>query len=200
VKEQLVHPRNGWGQSAGWGQPTLPGWAPLVDDGPLPLHTSRSVGRWLWPTLATTGFLVVTGFAVRHDDPAPGLSVRGLVTIALAGLAVILLTIRRAAGPRSLVRALLEYGVVFLLAVLVATAGIPVDQPAATHNKTAAAADQRPALVKTLDGFRDWLSEWRQWAHTQTNRQAESAATALDPRRHQTPSPTLVSPSTRSPQ
>ena len=193
-----MHPRNGWGQPAGWGQPTLPGWAPLIDDGPLP-HTARSVGRWLWPTLATTGFLTLAGFALRHDDPAPGLSVRGLVTIALAGLVVILLTIRRAAGPGPLARALLEYGVVFLLAVLVATAGVPVDQPAATDNKTATAADQRPALVKTLDGFRDWLSEWRQWAHTQTNRRAQSASTTLDPRRHPDPSPTLASPSTRSP-
>jgi hypothetical protein len=199
VKEQLVHPRNGWGQPAGWGQPTLPGWAPFIDDGPLPLHTARSVGRWLWPTLAATGFLTLAGFALRHDDPAPGLSVRGLVTIALAGLVVILLTIRRAAGPGPLARALLEYGVVFLLAVLVATAGVPVDQPAATGNKTAAAADQRPALVKTLDGFRDWLSEWRQWAHTQTNRRAQSASTTLDPIRHPDPSPTLPSPSTRSP-
>ena len=111
---------------------------------------------------------------------------------------VILLTIRRAAGPGPLARALLEYGVVFLLAVLVATAGVPVDEPAATGNKTTAAADQRPALVKTLDGFRDWLSEWRQWAHTQTNRRAQSASTALDPRRHQDPSHALASPSTRS--
>jgi hypothetical protein len=199
VKEQLVHPRNGWNQPAGWAHPTLPGWAPLVDDGPLPLHTARSVGRWLWPTLATTGFLTLAGFALRHDDPAPGLSVRGLVTIALAGLVVILLTIRRAAGPGPLTRALLEYGVVFLLAVLVATAGVPVDQPAATGNKTTAAVDQRPALVKTLDGFWDWLSEWRQWAHTQTNRQAQSAATTLNPIRYPDPSPTLPSPSTRSP-
>jgi hypothetical protein len=88
---------------------------------------------------------------------------------------------------------------VFLLAVLVATAGVPVDQPAATGNKTAAAADQRPALVQTLDGFRDWLGEWRQWAHAQTNRRAQSAATALDPSPHPRPSPALLSPSTRSP-
>ena len=191
-----MNPRIRWGQApASW---DAPGWAPLVDHGPLPLQTARSVGRWLWPTLATTGFLTLAGFALRHDDPAPGLSVRGLVTIALAGLVVILATIRRAAGPGPLARALLEYGVVFLLAVLVATTGVPVNQPAAS-NKTTAAADQRPALVKTLDGFRDWLSEWRQWAHTQTNRQAQSAATALDPRRHPDPSPTLASPSTRSP-
>ena len=56
----------------GWGQPTFPGWAPLVDPGTSSLHAARSVGRWLWPTLAVTGFLALTGFIVRHDDPTPG--------------------------------------------------------------------------------------------------------------------------------
>jgi hypothetical protein len=190
VKEQLVHSRIGWGQPpAGWGQPNLPGWATLVDPGPTPLHAARSVGRWLWPTLSVTGFLTLAGFALRHDDPTPGLSVRGLVTIALAGLVVILLTIRRAAGPGPLTRALVEYAVVFLLAVLVATAGVPVDQPAATGSKTAA-ADQRPALVKTLDGFRDWLSEWRDWAHREGDRRSRSSAiTAPSPGREAWPAP-----------
>ena len=39
-----------------WGQPPTawdtPGWASLVDQGPHPLRTARSVGRWLWFTLA----------------------------------------------------------------------------------------------------------------------------------------------------
>src|SRR4029453_3865131 len=105
---------------------------------------ARSVGRWLWPTLATTGFLTLAGFALRHDDPAPGLSVRGLVTIALPGLVVILLPIRRAAGPGPLARALLEYGVVFLLAVLVATTGIPLDQAPAAGGQEATAAPAHP--------------------------------------------------------
>ena len=52
-----------------------------------------------------------------------------------------------------------------LLAVLVATTGISIDQPPAASGKTAhVTPDQRPALVKTIDGFRDWLREWRQWA------------------------------------
>ena len=178
-----MNPRIGWGQPpAGWPQPNLPGWNPLVDHGPVPLHTARSIGRWLWPTLALTGFLTVTGFVLRHDDPAPGLSLRGLCTIALAAAAVVLLTIRRTAGPRPLARALFEYTVVFVLAVLVATTGIPLDPPAAADGKTAtAAADQRPALVKTIDSFQDWLGEWRTWARTETNRRAHSTPTPESP-------------------
>jgi hypothetical protein len=191
VKEQLVNTRIRWGQApTGW---DTPGWAPLVDHGPLPLQTARSVGRWLWFTLAVAGFLLVTAFALAHDDPPPGLSLRGLVTIALAAAVVVLLTIRRTAGPGPLTRALFEYTVVFVLAVLVATTGIPVDPPAAADGKTAtAAADQRPALVKTIDSFRDWLGEWRTWARTETDRRAQSSSAVI------APAPAL-SPSTRRP-
>ena len=185
-----MNPRSRWSQpAAGW---DAPGWAPLVDHGPLPLQTARSVGRWLWPTLAVGGFLVVTRFALAHDDPTPGLSLRGLLTIALAALVVVLLTIRRTAGPGPLVRAMFEYAVVFLLAVLVATTGVTLDQPPAAGGKAAsAAADQRPALVKTIDGFRDWLSEWRTWARKEADRRPQSSSAT-------TPSPAL-SPSTRRP-
>jgi hypothetical protein len=184
VKEQLVNNRIRWGQApTGLDQP-LPGWAPLIDHGPLPLQTARSVGRWLWFTLAVSGFLVVTAFALAHDDPTPGLSLRGLVTIALAATVVVLLTIRRSAGPGPLTRAVFEYTVVFLLAVLVATTGIPLDPPAAADGRTASAdTDQRPALVKTIDGFRDWLGEWRTWARIENDRRAQSspAAPGLSP-------------------
>ena len=184
--------RSRWGQpAASW---NAPGWAPLVDHGPLPLQTARSVGRWLWPTLSVGGFLLVTGFVYRHDDPTPGLSLRGLCTIALAAAVVILLTVRRTAGPGLLARALFEYAVVFLLAVLVATTGVDVDQ-APTGGKRAA-VDQRPALVKTLDGFRDWLGEWRQWARTETDRRGQSSSpTLLDP----TAQAMAPSPSSRRP-
>jgi hypothetical protein len=171
-----MNPRSGWSQPpAGWGQPHLPGWASLVDAGPAPLHTARSVRRWLWPTVAVAGFLAVTGFVLGHDDPAPGLSRRGLLTIALAALVVVLLTIRRTAGPGPLARALVEYAVVFLLAMLLATTGLNPSQPPADAEQANAAADQRPALVKTLDGFRDWLSEWRAWVRKETDRAAQSS-------------------------
>jgi hypothetical protein len=191
VKEQHMNPRLGWSQPpTGWGQPTLPGWAPLVDAGPGSLQAARSVGRWLWPTLAVAGFLALTGFIVRHDDPTPGLSHRGLLTITLAAAVVILLTIRRTAGPGPLARALVEYAIVFVLAVLIATTGIPADQPPTAGKTASTTADQRPALVKTIDGFRDWLSEWRQWARKQNDHSGQCSPTI--------PAPTL-SPSTRRP-
>jgi hypothetical protein len=163
-----VNPRIGWSQPPpSW---DTPGWAPLVDPGPRPLQTSRSVSRWLWPTLAVSGFMAVTGFVLGHDDPAPGLSGRGLLTVALAAAVVALLTLHRRYGPRPLARALFEYTVVFLLAVLVATTGVPLDQPAAPTSQASTVPDQRPALVKTIDRFGDWLSEWRAWARTQRDR------------------------------
>jgi hypothetical protein len=178
VKEQPVNPRIRWSQPpTAW---DTPGWAPLVDHGPLPLQTARSVGRWLWLTLAIAGFLVVTAFTLGHDDPTPGLSVRGLLTIALAATVVALLTLRRNAGPGPLTRALFEYTVVFLLAVLVATTGIPLDHPttAGGGRQASATVDQRPALVKTIDSFRDWLGEWRTWAQTETDRRTHSSPAA----------------------
>jgi hypothetical protein len=134
------------------------------------------VGRWLYPTVAVGGFLLVAGFMVAHDDPTPGLSARGLLTIALAAAVVVLLTLRRGAGPGPLVRILGEYAVVFLLAVLLATTGIgPADRPSPAGKQASAVVDQRPAPVKTVDrawdrltGAWDWLTElWRR-ADTQT--------------------------------
>ncbi len=189
-----MNPRIRWGQiPTSW---DAPGWTPLVDHGPLPLQTARSVGRWLWPTLAVTGFLTVTGFVLGHDDPTPGLSLRGLCTIALAAAVVILLTLRRTTGPGPLTRALFEYAVVFLLAVLVATTGVTLDQPPATGAKSASAAsDQRPALVKTIDGFGDWLSQWREWARTETDRRPQSSTATVPDPTGQAMAPSPASPS-----
>jgi hypothetical protein len=177
-----MHSRIGWSQPpTGWSQPHFPGWAPLVDAGPRPLQTARSAGRWLWPILAVTGFLALTGFVLGHDDPAPGLSRRSLLAITLAALVVILLTIHRAAGPGPLARALVEYAVVFVLAVLLATTGLGVDQPPAGAEQASAARDQRPALIKAIDGFGDWLREWRDWVHQETNRRAQSTSATSPP-------------------
>jgi hypothetical protein len=163
-----VNPRIGWNQPPpSW---DAPGWAPLIDPGPRSLQAARTVGRWTWPTLAVGGCLTVTGFVLRHDDPAPGLSSRGLLTVALAAAVVALLTLHRRYGPRPLARALAEYTIVFALAVLVATTGVPLDPPAAPTGQASAVGDQRPALVKTIDRFTDWLREWREWALTQRQR------------------------------
>ena len=186
IKEPLVNNRIRWGQAAGW---DTPGWAPLADPGLHPFQTARSVGRWLWPTTTVAGFLVMTGFVLAYDDPQPGLSIRGVLTIALAAAVVVLLTLHRRYGPRPLARALFEYTVVFVLAVLVATTGIPVDQaPAAGSQQASAARDQRPALVKTLDGLQDWLGEWRTWARQENDRRAQSSPAAPE-----------LSPATRRP-
>ena len=194
-----MNARNGWSQPPGWGPPHQTGWAPLVDHGPLPLQTARSVGRWLWPTLAVTGFLVVTGFVLGHDDPTPGLSLRGLCTIALAATVLILLTLRRTAGPGPLARALFEYAVVFLLAVLVATTGIALDQAPTAGKKATTVPDQRPALVKTIDGFGDWLSQWREWARKEADRRPQSSAAVPDLTGPAVAASPALSPSTRRP-
>jgi hypothetical protein len=165
----------------GWGQ--APGWSPLVDDGPAPPQAARSIGRWLWPTLAVGGFLAVAGFVLTHDDAAPGLSGRGLLTITLAAAVVVLLTVRRTAGPRPLARAMFEYTVVFLLAVLIATTGVDLDQAPTAGKRASTLPDQRPALVKTIDGFRDWLSQWRAWARKENHRRTRAPSTT-------TPEPT----------
>jgi hypothetical protein len=143
-------------------------------------------GRWLYPTVAVGGFLLVAGFMVAHDDPTPGLSARGLLTIALAAAVVILLTLRRSAGPGPLARTLGEYTVVFLLAALLATTGIgPANQPSPAGKQARAAVDQRPALVKTVDrswdrltGAWDWLTELWQRADPKTAPGPKGAASA----------------------
>ena len=142
-------PPPGWDLSPGWGEP-------LYEPGPL--RVAGSIGRWLYPTLTVAGFLLVTGFVLAHDDPTPGLSARGLLALALAATVVVLLTLRRAAGPRPLARALAEYSVVFVLAVLVATTGVTLDPPSTPTRggkQATAVVDQRPPLVKTIDTWRD---------------------------------------------
>jgi hypothetical protein len=159
VKEHVVNPRIGWGQPpTGWAQPHLPGWAPLVDPGPTPLHAARSLRRWWWPILTVAGFLAVVVQVLDHDDPAPGLSGPGLVTMALAATVVALLTIHRRYGPGPLARAMAEYTVVALLATLLTAPGIGVDQPADPTQSTtagqaksqgeAAAGDEQPAVIR----------------------------------------------------
>jgi hypothetical protein len=210
-KEQLVHrlhrTRNpsqipGWGSAPAWGQPYLPGWSPLIDHRPLPRRMTGSVARWWWPTLALAGFGTVAGIALGHDDPTtPGLSTRGLATIALAALIVVLLTIHRTAGPGALARAAAEYTVVALLAGLLATGGAVVDQQPTDPttpdraNAQAAAGDDQPAVlqavttvlragaavVRAVTGAARWLVNlWRQ-ADQQTTPTGAAVATPTPP-------------------
>jgi hypothetical protein len=207
----------GWGPAPGWDQP-LPGWNPLLDHGPLPVRMAGSVARWWWPTLAVAGFLAVAVYVTGHD---PGLSQRGLLTIALAALVVVLLTIHRSAGPSRLARATAEYTAVALLAALLAlpAAGnqppvTPTANGEATHPATAraAASQDRPWVlrvaagairavtraVRAVTGAARWVVDlWRQ-ADATTDHPNHSSPTT--PKAEAiSPSPTLASTSTRRP-
>jgi hypothetical protein len=112
------------------------------------------VGRWWWPTLTVAGFLAVVVRVLDRDPSAPGLSYRGLLTVALAAAVVALLTIHRRYGPRRLARAVAEYATVALLAALLAAPFGTVDQPAADQAASgqapaqAAAGDDQPAVIR----------------------------------------------------
>jgi hypothetical protein len=208
----------GWGPTPGWDQP-LPGWNPLLDHGPLPLRAAGSVARWWWPTLAVTSFLAVVVYVTGHD---PGLSQRGLLTIALAALVVVLLTIHRTAGPSRLARAAAEYTVVALLAALLALAAGGNQQPAtpatksepkgaATANPKGETGDDRPGVlrvaagiiravakaIRAVTGAARWVADlWRQ-ADQQTDRPNRSSSTSSPTAGALPPSPALASTSTR---
>jgi len=102
------------------------------------------------------GFLAVVVQVLDHDPSAPALSYRGLLTVALAAVVVVLLTIHRRYGPRPLARAVAEYTVVAVLATLLATIGGAVDQHRADHQASgqaraqATAADDQPRVVQAV--------------------------------------------------
>jgi hypothetical protein len=204
----------GWGPAPGWDQP-LPGWNPLLDHGPLPLRAAGSVARWWWPTLAVAGFLAVAVYVTGHD---PSLSQRGLLTIALAALVVVLLTMHRAAGPSRLARAAAEYTAVALLAALLTLTAAGAQQlatPAAKGDANQAAtasadaSQDRPWVlrvaagviravtkaIRAVTGAARWLVDlWRQ-ADAKTDRPHRSFTT---PRGEAMPSsPASASTSTR---
>jgi hypothetical protein len=140
---------------------------------PYPSGRPGSIARWWWPTAAVSGFLAVIAYTLGHDDPAPGLSHRGLLTVALAALVMVLLTIHRRYGSGSLARALLEYTVVSLLATLLASAAGGEEQPADRPTRgqvQAAAGDDQPVViragakvVRAITGAAAWLVDlWRQ--------------------------------------
>jgi hypothetical protein len=168
------------------------------------------MARWWWPTLSLAGFGAVLGFVVGHDHPGPGLSTRGLLTIALAALMVVLLSLHRSAGPGPLARAVAEYAVVALLAALLTLAG-GVDQqptnPAGSSAKTqvkragtakpkAQATQDRPGVlrvaagaiqavtkaIRAVTGAARWVVDlWRQ-ADQQTNRRPSRSPSTTTPK------------------
>jgi hypothetical protein len=178
--------------AAGWGQPA-PGWGLPAATDPQPLRAAGTLGRWLWPITAVAGFLATVGYVLGHDDPRPGLSDRGWLALVLAAV-VVVLTVRRAAGPGPLVRTLAEYAVVGLLAVLLATAGAgqqpaqraqdgaghrqPTERQQPAEHADAGTADRRPGIVRVVSGVRDWLAELSREAHQKAGRSAPPPSTA----------------------
>ena len=148
--------------------PLLPGWGPLVEP-PRRLHAA-SVLRWWWPTATVAGFLVLVAVVGARDDPAPGLSMRGLVILTLAAAVLTILTIRRRFGPWALARALAEYAVLVLLVALLATSStVPPAEPAARSTRPPAIAQEAaslpPGISQVVDAGRrladagHWLAE-----------------------------------------
>jgi hypothetical protein len=186
------------------------------------------VARWWWPLLTLAGFAAVAGLVLGHDDSAPGLSTRGLVTIALAALVVVLLTLHRTAGPGPLARAVAEYAVVAVLAgLLIADIGgldqlppNPTGSSAKTEARQAArakpnleAGQDRPGLlrvaagviravtkaVRAVTGAAGWLVDlWRQ-ADAKTDHPSRSPSTTTPKGEAMPRSPAAGSTSTRRP-
>jgi hypothetical protein len=110
---------------------------------PPPLAEVRA--RWArWACLAAAAFavLALVAFVLSHDDPRqPGLSDRAWLTLAAAALLLVLLAVHHRLGALALLRALTEYAVVALLAVLLTLTALPATEPAAN----APAAGRAPA-------------------------------------------------------
>jgi hypothetical protein len=207
-----------WGPAPGWDQP-LPGWTPLLDHGPLPARMAGSVARWWWPTLAVAGFLAVAVYVTGHD---PSLSQRGLLTIALAALVIVLLTIHRTAGPSRLARATAEYTAVALLAAMLTLTAAGVQQlatPAAKGDPNQAATARAEAshdrpwvlrfavdviravtkAIRAVTGAARWVADlWRQ-ADAKTDQRSRTSSTTTPNAEAMAPFPALASTSTRRP-
>jgi hypothetical protein len=150
----MAHPRT---------QPmTLPGWVPLTQPPPRRRRRSGAVARWWWPILVVVILLAVVAFVLDHDSAGAGVSVRGLVALALAVVVLAVLTIRRRWGPLAVFQTLTEYTIVAVLVVsLVALAG--PDAPASARES--ARRRPQPARVEAADrpsNPLEWLAEqWR---------------------------------------
>jgi hypothetical protein len=113
--------------------PMLPGWGPIVPPAYPRRRRGGAVARWWWPALVTVGFLALVGYILDRDQ-APdraGPSVRGLLVLGLALVAIVVLTVRRDRGPRALLATVAEYAIVgVLVASLVALSAPDAPAPA----------------------------------------------------------------------
>jgi hypothetical protein len=145
--------------------PMRPGWNPL---GPAyPRRRGAGLARWWWPALVTVAFLALAGWVLGHDQAAgrAGLSIRGLLTLGLALVAIVVLTIRRRrGGPRALLASLAQYAVIGALVLAL----VGLSTPAAPAGKpTREPARRRPQPVQVDAADRptnplEWMAEqWR---------------------------------------
>jgi hypothetical protein len=115
---------------------------------PPPLREVQA--RWLrWAGLAAAGLavLALVTFVVGRDDPRqPGLSDRAWLTLGAAALLLVALGVHHyAGGARRLLRALAEYAVVALLAVLLTITALPATNRPAADQPAGRAPAQQPA-------------------------------------------------------
>jgi hypothetical protein len=147
-----------------------PMWAPQWDA----LVEPRGRSRGLWVLVAGSALVCVASWVLTHDTtPGVGLSLRSWLTLALAALVVVLLSAYRAAGLRLLLRAVGEYTAVAVLAMLLATSS------AGAGRHAAAAADQRPAVIRgATDAYDFVVGLWHQaQGKTSADRQAPTTTT-----------------------
>jgi hypothetical protein len=151
--------------------PLLPGWGPLVE--PPRRLQAGAVLRWWWPAAVVTGFVVLVAVVGGRDDPAPGLSTRGLAILTLAAVALTILTIRRQAGSWALARALAEYAVIVLLVGLLTTsATAPPAERAATSTRPPVATQEAASLppgISHIVGAGRWLADLWERAQDMTD-------------------------------
>jgi hypothetical protein len=113
--------------------------------------------RWLGLAAASLAVLALVTFVIGHDDPRqPGLSDRAWLTLTAAALLLVALSLHHRLGALALLRALTEYAVVALLAVLLTLTALPAatqpaaNQPAANRAPTQqlAATPARPSTTQ----------------------------------------------------
>jgi hypothetical protein len=142
-------------------EPMLPGWTPLQQ--PTARPRGGELRRWLWPATALAAYATVAAY-VLATSPGPGISNRGLVTLALAVIILAVLTRRRRWGLRAMASTLAEYAAVAALAaLLVIAAPSSADQPTRADRPTPVErAPTLPPVIREAVGAWDWLAElWR---------------------------------------
>jgi hypothetical protein len=183
-------------------QPMLAGWSPFSQ--PTPPPTIESLRRWLWPGTVLAAFAALVAYVVQ-TSPGPGISVRGLVTLALAVIVLAVLTLRRRWGPLAMARTLAEYAVVAALAgllVLAAAPSAPPERPA-TERRPAATrqAATLPPVIRQAVGAGRWLHElWQRAGHQADHRTPAPSTTRPEPTGEALASPphSLAPPTWRS--